>query len=69
MKEILIIRDNSKLSGEVENFIKSKKLSYNVIFSEDDNLPCIFLPNSAHTYKGERGFNFLKMILNTNYVL
>jgi hypothetical protein len=66
MKNTLLIRDTSKLSSEVEKYLKKHNIMYDVIFSDDDNLPCIFPPNSAVTFKGSKGFKFYKYIYNEN---
>jgi hypothetical protein len=61
-RNTLLIRDRSKLSEEVENYLKENKIGYDVIFSEDDNLPYIMPPSGISPYKGERGFKLYKTI-------
>jgi hypothetical protein len=61
-KNTLLIRDQSELSSEVEHYLKENKIEYDVIFSEDDDLPCIMPPSGFSPYKGERGFKLFKYL-------
>lgn len=65
MKRMLLIRDQSTLSQDVEKFLKENNYQYDILYSnEKEQLPAIFEPNSSFPYTGKKGFEYFKAIHN-----
>ncbi len=65
MEKILLIRDDSKLSEKVENYLKEQRIEYSLLYSNEkeySNLPHIIDPKLKFIPKGETGFNFYKLL-------
>ncbi|MCK5624412.1 hypothetical protein KAI04_01055 [Candidatus Pacearchaeota archaeon] len=59
----LLVRDNSELSKEVEDFLIENKIKYNVLYSNEkeiSNLPSIHTPLGRAPLKGKKGFAMFK---------
>jgi hypothetical protein len=61
-KNTLLLRDQSELSAEVERYLIEKNIKYDVLYSDDEDMPCIFPPASYSSFKGSVGFNMFKYI-------
>lgn len=59
-KNILLIRNISILSSRVEKYFVKHHIDYDVLYSDDKDLPFIFSPFSSFPLKGSIGFNIFK---------
>ncbi len=60
---LLLIRDDSDLSKNVEDFLIKNKIEYNILYSNKEDipkLPLIFTPLGSSPLEGEVGFNRFK---------
>ncbi len=60
---VKLIRDDSELSKEAEDFLKSNNIDYSVLYSTKEdvsNLPVIFDSIARYPYEGKKGLLLFK---------
>jgi hypothetical protein len=59
--KVLLIRNSSEFSSEVENYFIKQGIPYDVLYSDEkQNMPIIYAPLSRVPFFGRTGFNLFK---------